>query len=190
MDLTQPTPTQPPNPALGIMLAVILTAVLTAVGVYLFMNQTVMKQADELKQKNDEIARLQLQVKQAETATVPNQDRYVAASCRDATVAKTFQYSYDDPRDYLGPFLDSLLTGNVPIAKQFLADASVEDSITIDKSYRGYLLAVSSWKPDTGDVTVSITDPGNVTSQVVFHTRKFDGCWRVTGVVDTNGVLH
>lgn len=97
---------------------------------------------------------------------------------------KTIRYSYDDPRDYLGPFLAAVSSHDTAIIKRyFVRGASTADQQSIlnaENTYRGNALSVGFWTNNT--VASDITTSPSTATRLTWTTKKIDGCWRVQRV--------
>ncbi len=100
---------------------------------------------------------------------------------------KTIQYSYDDSRDYLGPFLTALTSHDSrTVRRYYVPGITATDKQTLEqalKDYRAVPLTVDG--ESTGfpwsDISDAATNGGKVT-RLTWTTKKVDGCWRMQRV--------
>lgn len=110
-----------------------------------------------------------------------------AATCPQP---QTIQYSYDDPRDYLGPFLSAVTShDSLLVRRYYVPGISKEDRATLQQAldrYRSLPLAVDGWQGSGGELPWSdIGDratTGASFTRLTWTTQKVDGCWRVRRV--------
>lgn len=103
-------------------------------------------------------------------------------------VPKTTQYGYDDPRDYLGPFLAALTSHDSSIVRRYYAKGiSTTDKQTLESAlsaYRSIPLVIDGWAGHDGAPWSDIPDRPSAgqTTRLTWTTEKTDGCWRVRRV--------
>lgn len=100
---------------------------------------------------------------------------------------KTIQYSYDDPRDYLGPFLSAMTSHDSRIVRRYyVPKISSQDRTTIEgamDSYRSVRLEVGTYGSDYATTDVGYNGAsGSSFTRLTWLTKKVDGCWRVQRV--------
>ncbi len=107
-----------------------------------------------------------------------------SASC---PMPSAVQYSYDDPRDYLRPFLSAVSSHDARLIRRYeVPGINQSDRASIDQAaerFRSMQLEVGTYGPAfaTTDVGYDGT-AGDSFTRLTWHTRKVDGCWRVQRV--------
>ena len=109
---------------------------------------------------------------------------------------KTIQYSYDDPRDYLGPFLSALTSHDSSIVRRYyVKDISITDKQTLESAlstYRSVPLAIDGWEGSAALLPwsdIANRPSAGKTTRLTWTTKKIDGCWRVQRV-DTQTISN
>ncbi len=110
--------------------------------------------------------------------------QYPSATCPKP---KTIQYSYDDPRDYLGGFLAAMTShDSATVRRYYTRDISAADRQSLEQAmstYRSQNLELTGldqnhpWS-DIGERAVN----GQTFTRLTWTTKKVDGCWRVQRV--------
>jgi hypothetical protein len=153
-------------------------------------------QARDLEEQS-EVLNAQLSNLNAEVAelkkpklTFEEQVRQNSITCSETLlVPSSIQYSYDDPRDYLGVFFNALNKNNVTVASAFLQSVgSSPVRINVNRDYSDYTFTINSWSQNR--ITVSVTTLAGRSENAVFVTAKDSGCWKITSVIDPESLLQ
>lgn len=102
---------------------------------------------------------------------------------------KTVQYSYDDPRDHLGPFLAAIASHDTHLARRYYVPGiSKSDRATLEsvrEQYQSMPLSIDGWQGQSQMPWSDIADPvfgGQKLTRLTWTTENVDGCWRVRRV--------
>lgn len=106
---------------------------------------------------------------------------------------KTIQYSYDDPRDYLGPFLRAMASDNSRVYRSYylphIAAADKQTLVDALTTFRSTPLTIDGWDKNKPWSDTSHSAAEKQFTRLTWTTKKVDGCWRVQRV-DTEVITN
>jgi hypothetical protein len=114
-------------------------------------------------------------------------------SNKDITRQYIIEFSEDDPRDYLKPFITAFNEGNQRKMKcyftQQLPDEEILSFINLEKDFSDYNVSIKTWSVNNM-VTLDVEDPNKGHHKVVFFMRKIHGRWIIQKINDIDDILQ
>ena len=105
----------------------------------------------------------------------------------------------EDPRVYLGPFIDALRRGVLAAQEKetvrcyfddpalYMPGSGLQD-IDLNKNFTDFSFTISSWTP-SGIVTVDVSDPEFNAHRLTFYARKGEKGWKILDINDPGNAL-